>query len=144
MANEKLKIRDARLSEVNKIYSGILKKSGREAYNKELIEDLINDKLSICLVAELNKKIIGTLGSRREGYKAYWIYFFHVKGKKTETEKLLIEEFFKIVKKLKANKIASDTPESELLRKFKFKEVGRIPGWQKNNKDQVIMFRSLK
>ena len=141
----KMKIRKAKLNEARKIYLGILKKPNRESYNEQLVKDLIKDKLSICLVAERESKIIGTLGARREGYKGYWLYFLHPKKKDDkEVEFKLMKEFFKYAKKLGANKIASDTPEIKLLKKFGFNEVGRIPRWQANGKDQIIMFKKLK
>lgn len=140
-----MRVRKARLNESKRIYQEILKKPKREAYNEQLVKDLIKDKISIVLVAEKNKKIVGTLGARREGYKAYWLYFLHPKNKKDEkVEEELMNEFFKIAKKKGANKVASDTPYIRLLKKFKFIEVGRIPKWQANGKDQVIMFKRLK
>ena len=141
----KMKIRKAKLNESKKIYLEILKKPNREAYNEALVKDLIKDKFSICLVAKRESKIIGTLGARKEGHKGYWLYFLHSKKKDDEeVEFNLIKEFFKCAKKLGANKIASDTPEIKLLKKFGFNEVGRIPNWQANGKDQIIMFRKLK
>lgn len=140
-----MKIRRAKLNEAKKIYLGILKKPKREAYNEQLVIDLIKDKLSICLVAEREKGIVGTLGARREGYKAYWLYFLHPKKKDDkEVEEELIKAFFKDAKKKGANKVASDTPEAKLLKRFGFKQVGRIPKWQANGKDQIIMFRRLR
>ncbi len=140
-----MKIRKAKLNETKEIYLEILKKPNREAYNEQLVKDLIKDKLSICLVAERENKIAGILGARREGYKGYWLYFLHPKKKDDEeVESELMKEFFKYAKKLGANKIASDTPEIKLLKKFGFKQVGKIPKWQANGKDQIIMFRRLK
>ena len=140
-----MKIRKAKLNESKEIYLGILKKPNREAYNESLVRDLIKDKFSICLVAERENKIAGILGARREGHKGYWLYFLHSKKKDDEeVESELMKEFFKYAKKLGANKIASDTPEIKLLKKFGFKQVGRIPKWQANGKDQIIMFKKLK
>lgn len=138
-------IRKAKLKDSEEIYNEILSKPHREAYNEQLVKDLIKDKLSICLVAELGNEIVGVLGARREGHKAYWIYFIHPKKKKDDkVESILMEKFLKVAKEKGADKIASDTPEIKVLKKFGFKEVGKIPNWQANGKDQIIMFRYLK
>ncbi|MCK4649738.1 hypothetical protein KAT36_00760 [Candidatus Pacearchaeota archaeon] len=138
-------IRSAKLTESKKIYLDILKRSGREAYNEQLIRDLIKDDFSICLVAKKAGEIVGTLGARREGYRAYWLYFLHSKEEDDgEIEELLMKNFLGTVKIKNANKIASDTPEIKLLKRFGFNEVGRIPKWQSDGKDQVIMFKELK
>ncbi len=137
-------IRSAGLSDSSNIYLNVLNRVGREAYNEQLICDLIKDDLSICLVAEKGEDIVGALGARREGHEAYWLYFLHSKKEgNDEVECLLMEKFFEIVKEKNANKIASDSPDVRLLKKFGFNEVGRIPEWQKDGRDQIIMFKKL-
>jgi len=140
-----MKIRKARLKDAKGIYLKFLKKPYRDAYTNQLIIDLIKNKLSICLVAEQNNRIVGVLGARREGHKAYWIYFVEVKKKfrNKSVKDFLMKKFFNNIKKLKANKIAVDTPNKKFFLRFGFKEIGKLPNWQKS-KSQFIMFKKIK
>lgn len=144
-AKEKVRIRKAILKDKNKIYQ-ILKKPRRDAYTNQLIIDLIKNKKSICLVATFNKKIVGCIGARREGYKAYWIYFIDV-TKKFRNHKIgtaLMNKLLERARELKADKIAIDTPNKRFPLKVGFKIIGKLPKWQAKNKTQYIMFKKLK
>lgn len=138
-----IKIRNARISELGKVYS-VLQEFRRDAYTKELAESLIEEKNSVCIVAIAESRIIATLGARKEGKNAMWIYFLAVRkkyqGKGIATR--LNQEFLEKAKRLGIRKIATDTPEPNLFMKFGFKEAGMLPKWYES-KDQYIMFRRL-
>ena len=142
---QEIKLRKATLKDKNKIYQ-ILKKPRRDAYTEQLVIDLIKNKKSICLVATLNNKIVGCVGARREGYKAYWIYFIDIikKFRNHRIGTALMNKLLERAGELKADKIAIDTPNKRFPLKFGFKIVGKLPKWQTKNKTQFIMFKKLK
>ena len=142
---QNIRIRNSTLKDKNKIYQ-ILKKPRRDAYTEQLVIDLIKNKPSICLVAISSNKIVGCAGARREGYKAYWIYFIDVikEFRNHGIGTMLMNKLLEKAKKLGANKIAIDTPNKRFPLKFGFKIVGKLPNWQAKNKTQYIMFKKLK
>lgn len=138
-----MEIRYANKKDIDDIWK-IMKTVGRVAYTKDLVNDLISSKKSICLKLLEKNKIIGALGARAEGKNSYWLYFIVVKPlfrHKNYAIKLM-NKLFKEVKKKGSNRIALDTPDEEFFKKFGFKEVGRMPKWYEN-KDQIIMFKQL-
>ncbi len=133
----------ATTKDIDRIYE-IMEESERMAYTKELVNDLIISKDSICLKITEDGEIIGALGARAEGENSCWLYFIVVRkncriqgyaGK-------LMEKFFEEARKEGFKRVALDTPDREFFERFGFEDVGRIPKWYET-KDQHIMFKSL-
>lgn len=142
-----VRIRNAKLNEVKGIYVELLKPMKRTTYSKEMLEAMIKEKNSLCLVAEYNKKIIGVIAGRGEGKKSFWIYIIVVKKdfRKEGIGKLLVKNLFEKVKKSGGKRVATDTPNIEqagFFKKMGFRIVGKIPKWYED-KDQLIMFKEL-
>jgi len=138
-----MEIRNATLDDVEQIYE-IMKDNPRDAYTKDLVIDLIENRQSICLVSTENNQIIGSVGARGEGKKSCWLYYIVVKKKFRSMgyARGMIERFFDVAKKRKIKRIALDTPEKEFFERFDFKEVGRLPKWYED-KDQILMYMTV-